>query len=124
MDTMWGKVTSLEEGMENTSPLAAAVGLFENADGLSQKERLENSCIECGRLIRSAEIKVMPPRYMLERDPSFVQGLVDKRVLCVGCYNNIRSTVRIRQKNRSHVRKRVRAVLTRTAIGTLLRQRH
>ncbi len=123
MDTVWEKVTSLEETGENASSLALAVGLFENADELSQKERLEKSCMECGRLIKSVEIKVMPPRYMLERDPSFVQGLVDKRVLCVGCYNNMRSTVRIRQKTKSHARRRVKAVLTRTVIGALLQQR-
>ena len=122
MDTMWGKVTSLEE-VETTSPLAAAMGFFENTDELSPKERIENSCIDCGRLIKSAEIKIMPPRYMLEHDPSFMRGLVDKRVLCVSCYNNMRSTVRTSQKLKSHARKRVRAMLTRTTVG-ILQQRH
>lgn len=55
---------------------------------------VENTCIHCNRLMNKSEVKILPPSYIQERDPYVSKGIVRKRLMCVDCYNAIRSSAR------------------------------
>ncbi|MGC8676463.1 MAG: hypothetical protein ACP5T3_03030 [Candidatus Micrarchaeia archaeon] len=55
---------------------------------------IENTCMYCGKLMAKDEVKIMPPSYIMDRDPYVRNGVVRRRVMCVGCYNKIRSVAR------------------------------
>ena len=57
---------------------------------------IENTCMCCNRLMKKDEIRVLPPKYIQERDPYVSNGIVRRRMMCVGCYNTLRSTARER----------------------------
>jgi hypothetical protein len=57
---------------------------------------IENTCMYCNRLMKKDEVRVLPPKYIQERDPYVSNGIVRRRMMCVGCYNIIRSTTRER----------------------------
>ena len=78
---------------------------------------VENTCIRCSRLMEKGEIKILPPSYIQEKDRYVSSGIVKKRLMCVGCYNTLRSTSRekvrfdrFRNKNRIQL---VRSAITR-----------
>ncbi|MDE1851412.1 MAG: hypothetical protein KGH69_01845 [Candidatus Micrarchaeota archaeon] len=52
---------------------------------------IENSCVSCDRSMKDGEVKIVPPRYVQDRDSYVRSGVVSKRVMCVACYNGIRS---------------------------------
>ena len=47
------------------------------------------SCLQCGRHIGEKEVRVLPPRYVQERDPYVSSGMVRRRFVCLGCYNRL-----------------------------------
>ncbi len=51
---------------------------------------IENTCLYCGRLMTKNEIKILPPSYIVERDPYVRNGIVKRRLMCVNCYNKVR----------------------------------
>lgn len=66
------------------------------AEGKDLAYLVENTCIHCNRLMKKGEVKILPPSYIQERDPYVGKGTVKKRLMCVNCYNTIRSTSRER----------------------------
>lgn len=68
---------------------------------------VRNSCLSCNRLLGSNEIKVVPPRYVQERDQYVRAGAVEKRLMCVGCYNSLKRVTknRIRYRDTTSARK-------------------
>ncbi len=55
---------------------------------------IENTCLHCSKLMSKSEIKILPPSYIQQRDRYVSGGVVKKRLMCVGCYNTLRSTSR------------------------------
>jgi hypothetical protein len=74
--------------------------------GVNEAERMdlahlvENSCISCNRLLNKNEIKVVPPRYVQERDQYVKSGAVSRRLMCVNCYNALKTVTRTRMRYR------------------------
>jgi hypothetical protein len=48
---------------------------------------IEDRCMRCGSLIEKDRIRIIPPRYVQDRDPYVRAGLVRRRIMCVSCYN-------------------------------------
>jgi predicted PP-loop superfamily ATPase len=61
---------------------------------------VENSCMSCNRLLNRSEIKVVPPRYVQERDQYVKAGAVNRRLMCINCYNALRKVTRTRVRYR------------------------
>ncbi|MHB1830323.1 MAG: hypothetical protein ACYCO0_02925 [Candidatus Micrarchaeaceae archaeon] len=61
---------------------------------------VKNSCLSCNRLLKANEIKIVPPRYVQERDHYVKAGAVEKRLMCVGCYNSLRRVTKSRLRYR------------------------
>lgn len=80
---------------------------------------VENSCISCNRFLENREIKVMPPRYIQEKDRYVRSGAVNKRLMCVQCYNALKSVMHnsIRYKDTPIARKNF---FMRTVINNIL----
>lgn len=60
----------------------------------SDRAQIENSCVHCNRQLGKEEIKILPPSYVLERDPYVRSGAARSRVMCVNCYNTLRASSR------------------------------
>jgi hypothetical protein len=80
---------------------------------------VKNSCISCNRLLKASEIKIVPPRYVQERDQYVRCGAVDKRLMCVNCYNAFKTATktRIRYRDTSSARK---SFLLKSVINNIL----
>ena len=83
---------------------------------------VENTCLHCNRLMKQGELKILPPSYMQERDPYVSNGVVKKRVMCVSCYNSIRSTAREkirfdRFRSNSSRPRLIKSIISRLAMG-------
>lgn len=61
---------------------------------------VEHSCISCNRAMRSSEVKVVPPRYIQERDEYVRNGLIGRRLMCVECYNALKTVTKSRSRYR------------------------
>ncbi len=59
---------------------------------------IENTCIHCNRLMSKSEVKILPPSYIQEHDQYVGAGVVKRRLMCLQCYNTLRSTARERVK--------------------------
>lgn len=79
---------------------------------------IENTCIYCNRLMSKNEVKILPPSYIQERDQYVSSGVVKRRLMCLPCYNNVRSASK--QRVRFDKFRRSRAQLFRSTIGRLL----
>ena len=68
---------------------------------------VENSCMSCNRFLNKGEIKVVPPRYIQERDQYVKSGAVSRRLMCVNCYNALKTVTRnrIRYRDTTSARK-------------------
>jgi hypothetical protein len=70
---------------------------------------------------RREEVKVVPPRYIQERDHYVRNGAVARRLMCVACYNALkmvtRTRIRIRHDESNATKK---SFLRRTVINNLL----
>lgn len=79
---------------------------------------IENTCLYCNRLMGKNEVKILPPSYIQERDQYVSSGVVRRRLMCLPCYNNIRSASR--ERVRFDRFRRSRAQLLRNTVGRLL----
>ncbi len=78
---------------------AASDGRVYEVDAAERKDLayiVENTCIYCGRLMAKDEIKILPPSYVIERDPYVRNGVVKRRLMCVKCYNEIKSATKVK----------------------------
>lgn len=91
----------------------------EEAESKDLKHLVENSCISCNRLLKSGEIKVVPPRYIQERDQYVRSGAVDRRLMCVLCYNALKTVTQNRAKYKDTATAR-KSFLVRSVINNLL----
>ncbi len=80
---------------------------------------IENTCIHCNRLMSKSEVKILPPSYIQERDQYVSGGVVKRRLMCLQCYNTLRSTTREKVRF-DRFRSRNRMQLVRTAIVRML----
>ena len=82
---------------------------------------VENSCISCNKQMKTHEVKIVPPRYIQERDYYVKSGAVSRRLMCVACYNTLKTVTRTRiriRHNESTATKR--NYLMKTVINNLL----
>jgi hypothetical protein len=82
---------------------------------------IQNTCIYCNRLMGKNEVKILPPSYIQERDQYVNGGVVKRRLMCLQCYNNVRSASRQRVKFDRY--RHNRAQLLRGTISRLLASR-
>jgi hypothetical protein len=80
---------------------------------------IENTCIHCNRLLSKSEVKILPPSYIQERDRYVSDGVVKRRLMCLQCYNSLRSTTKQAVKF-DRFRNRNRVQLIRSAIVRML----
>ncbi len=78
----------------------------EKAESVDLKYLVENSCISCNRHLGAYEIKIVPPRYIQERDNYVRKGAVARRLMCVKCYNVLKNVTRTRIRLRDSARSR------------------
>jgi hypothetical protein len=50
---------------------------------------MENSCISCDRVLPKYSVRIVPSRYMQERDSYVKSGLAARRLLCTECYGTM-----------------------------------
>jgi hypothetical protein len=82
---------------------------------------VENSCISCNKQLSMQDVKIVPPRYIQERDHYVRNGAVSRRLMCVACYNTLKTVTRTRIRIRhseSNITKR--NFLVKTVINNLL----
>ena len=61
--------------------LAASDNVLYSVEDAERKDlayMVENSCISCNRLLERAEVKIVPPRYVQERDEYVRRGAVSR----------------------------------------------
>lgn len=80
---------------------------------------VENSCMSCNRLLGRREIKVVPPRYIQERDQYVKSGAVSRRLMCVNCYNTLKTVTRSRIRYRDNATTR-KSFLVKSIINNIL----
>ena len=80
---------------------------------------IENTCIHCNKLMNKSEVKILPPSYIQERDQYVSGGVVKRRLMCLQCYNTLRSTAKERVRF-DRFRNRSRIGLVRTALVKIL----
>lgn len=104
----------------------AKVAVSDNMEhGVDESERrdlaylVRNSCMSCNRLMGKSEIKVVPPSYIQERDRYVRSGSVDRRLMCVKCYNTLRVVTRSRRRYRDTAVSR-KSFLMKSVINNLL----
>lgn len=68
-----------------------AIGVAEDKD---LAYLIENTCLHCNKLMDKSEVKILPPSYIQERDQYVSRGVVKRRMMCLRCYNMLRSTAR------------------------------
>ncbi|MGC9037228.1 MAG: hypothetical protein ACP5IK_00740 [Candidatus Micrarchaeia archaeon] len=85
---------------EFAKAIAASDGRTYDVEGAEKKDLayiVENTCIYCGRLMAKDEVKILPPSYVVERDPYVRNGVVKRRLMCVQCYNEIKSAAKTKE---------------------------
>ena len=68
---------------------AASDNLEYSVDEAEKKDLIyiiENSCMSCNKLLGGGETKVLPTKYVQDRDEFVRNGIVNRRYLCVRCY--------------------------------------
>lgn len=80
---------------------------------------VENSCMSCNRFLKKNEIKVVPPRYIQERDEYVKSGAVSRRLMCVNCYNALKTVTKNRVRYRDTARAR-KSFFVRSIINNIL----
>jgi hypothetical protein len=63
---------------------------------------IENSCIACNKPFKSNEVKIVPTRYVQERDEYVRSGVVNRRYICAGCYNTMKYSTITKVRNRPY----------------------
>ncbi len=109
--------------------LARRVANSSGDDGYATKEAEDkdlayivgNSCISCNKPFLGEAVRVMPPRYIQERDYYVIRGVVPRRYMCLHCYGEIKSKARERFRNNLNNRARRKAVLKHVMQSIMLR---
>ena len=110
----WGSTSGEREGCSDVGLFDTKVAASDNVQrSVEDAERkdlahlVENSCISCNRLLNKNEIKVVPPRYIQERDQYVKSGAVNRRLMCVNCYNALKTvtTGKIKYRDTAAARK-------------------
>ena len=91
----------------------------EDAESRDLAHLVENSCMSCNRLLSRKEIKVVPPRYIQERDQYVNSGAVNRRLMCVNCYNAMKTVTRSRIRYRDTASTR-KSFLIKSIINNIL----
>ena len=65
---------------------------------------VENSCISCDRVLPKYTVRIVPPRYVQERDEYVRSGFAAKRLLCTECYGTMSKSHRSRMRQSPLVR--------------------
>ncbi len=65
---------------------------------------VENSCLMCNKMLPKSAVRVLPTRYIQERDAYVRSGFVAKRYICVPCFNGMKSLTRMRVRSTRRVR--------------------
>ncbi|MDE1822790.1 MAG: hypothetical protein KGI00_00255 [Candidatus Micrarchaeota archaeon] len=84
----------MEENRGFARKVAQSDGLEHYTDETEDRDLvylIENSCISCSKAMKDGEVKIVPPRYVQDRDRYVRDGIVSKRTMCVPCYNDIKS---------------------------------
>jgi len=76
-------------------PAEEAEGRFGFSEDDKLRQLIENSCLGCRKLMDSNEVKILPPRYVQERDIYVSKGMVRRRLICLSCYNRLMPKVRL-----------------------------
>ncbi|MEM0147338.1 MAG: hypothetical protein QXR85_02080 [Candidatus Micrarchaeaceae archaeon] len=91
--------------------------LVDDAEKKDLAYLIENTCMYCGRLMAKGEVKILPPSYIIERDAYVRNGVVRRRLMCVSCYNKIRSAAKDKityaQENKQNTSSMVRETIRR-----------
>lgn len=64
---------------------------IEDAEAKDLTYLIENTCMTCNQFMKSGTVKIVPPRYFQEHDHYVRKGVVQRRYMCVKCYNSSRS---------------------------------
>lgn len=111
MQTVYEGEAVAEKELTFDRKIAACDGLEYSVGGAEEKDLqylIENSCMRCNRLLAKKEIKVVPPQSVQEKDQYVMGGVVQRRVMCVLCYDEMISTTREKLRHRY---KRARSML-------------
>ncbi len=93
----------------------------DNAERKDLAYLVENSCLSCNKQLTAQEVKIVPPRYIQERDHYVRNGAVPRRLMCVACYNTLKNVTRSRTRVRhSESEATKREFLLKTVINNLL----
>jgi len=124
--TDWVEGTNEKQEFETVGSFDTQVAVSDNREyKVYEAERkdlaylVKNSCISCNRLMKESEIKIVPPRYVQERDHYVNSGAVDKRLMCVSCYNTLKSITRSKIKYRDSSSSR-KSFIVKSVINNLL----
>ncbi len=72
---------------------AACDGIVRSVDETEDKDLIyiiENTCMNCNKLMGKLDIKILPPSYIQDRDTYVRNGIVKRRIMCMQCYNEAR----------------------------------
>ncbi len=122
----WVNITGEGEGCAGADLFDTKVAASDNVRrSVEDAERrdlahlVENSCMSCNRLLNRNEIKVVPPRYIQERDQYVKSGAVNRRLMCVNCYNALKTVTRSRIRYRDTTSAR-KSFLVKSIINNIL----
>jgi hypothetical protein len=117
-----GRMDEIRGAPAFASKISASDGAEYAAEVAEDKDLvylIENTCIHCNRLMGKSEVKILPPSYIQERDQYVSGGVVKRRLMCLQCYNTLRSTAREKVKF-DRFRNKNRTGFIRTAIVRML----
>lgn len=91
----WGNVRKRWVGVgkikgKTVAEALRALGNRHPVSAAGARRIVEDSCLQCGRRMGNGEVRVLPPRYVQERDPFVIRGVVRRRFMCLDCYNGPR----------------------------------
>ncbi len=78
---------------------------------------IQNSCMRCDRKIGKSEVRVVPPQIVQEQDSYVAAGKISKRVMCVPCYNELKTPSRVRFEQKRALKERLHAKLMKGIIS-------
>ncbi|MCL5675310.1 MAG: hypothetical protein M1611_01725 [Candidatus Marsarchaeota archaeon] len=105
-----------------TRKVAASDGAEHDVDETEERDLsyiIQDSCMQCSKPFTASMLKVLPPRYIQERDQYVRKGIVARRFMCVPCYNSFDSKARVKMK-RAVTASTGRNAVVRSLLGGLL----
>lgn len=125
MDADWDMGIVQEAGLKPFETKVAgsdrAQYTVDDAERKDLAHLVENSCLSCNKQLKFEDVKIVPPKYIQERDYYVKSGAVSRRLMCVACYNALmtvtKTKIRIRHSESNATR---RNFLVKTLINNLL----